>query len=216
MNRVNNMKNLNNMKKITSLLLLSATGGVMATDITVPLNFTTLPEISVAEEQQLQFGDVLSLTQSNTCTMSTSAGTALTAGEEGADLTDTGVYAISGGAGTAGQLSGDCIGDDGQVGLYEITSFADADITVSVTEGSTGDIAFTPIGYVLDHDEAGTPTRETLNTTTDADVNSTAALSAHANAGTTRAVIGGTITNQVRLTAGDQYSSIFEIDIVYQ
>jgi hypothetical protein len=210
------MKHFNKLKKASALLLLPVMGSAMATDVTVPLSFTTLPVITITEITPMAFGDVLSLTQADTCTMSTTLGTAITAADEGADLTDTGVYTNTGGTEAVGELSGNCSGDDAQPGLYEITSFADADITVSVTVGVDTDIGFTPIGYVTNLLEASTPTRETLAVGTDADVNATAALSAYANAGTNRAVVGGTITNLVTLTAGAAYATDFNLNVVYQ
>ncbi|MFT7506827.1 MAG: hypothetical protein ACI8ZZ_002661, partial [Gammaproteobacteria bacterium] len=53
------MKNLNTFKKASPLLLLSAMAPAMATDVNVPINFTTLPVISIAEIRPLDFGAVL-------------------------------------------------------------------------------------------------------------------------------------------------------------
>lgn len=210
------MKNLNTFKKVSPLLLLSAMAPAMATDVTVPINFTTLPVISITVIRPLDFGPVLSLTAADTCTMSTSAGTALTSAQEGANSNTAAFGNVA--QTSVGQLSGDCAGGaDGDVGIYEITSFPDANITVNVTLGTTTAIAFTPIGFVTDLDEAGTTfTRETLNTSTPALVNASAALTAFAVAGTNRAIVGGTIINQVALTAGAPYATDFNLNVVYQ
>lgn len=212
------MKHFNKLKKASALLLLPVMGSAMATDVTVPLSFTTLPVITITEVTPMAFGDVLSLTQANTCVMSTSAGTALTANEEGANLADSNIY--TGGtltATSAGQLSGNCSGDDGQVGLYEITSFADADITVTVTAGTATDISFAPAGYVTNLVESGSaPTRAALVVDVGTDANASAAVSPYAAAGTNRAVVGGTITNFATLTAGAAYATDFNLNVVYQ
>jgi len=210
---MNAMKHYKKIIKATPLLLLPVMGSTLATDVTVPLNFTTLPVISMEEITPMAFGDVLSLTQAATCTMKVDAGTPITDAEEGTTEVSTDAGALSVGELDAGT---DCAGDDGQVGIYEITSFADANITVSVTVGVATDIAFTPIGYVTNVIEGGTSTREDLDVDTDADVNASATLSAFSNAGTNRAIVGGTITNQATLTAGSPYATDFNLNVVYQ
>jgi hypothetical protein len=210
------MKNFNIFKKASPLLLLSAMAPAMATDVSVPLNFTTLPVISITPIRPLDFGAVLSLTAADTCTMSTSLGTALTSAQEGVNSNIANLGSVA--QVSVGELSGSCAGGaDGNVGIYEITSFQDADITVSVTTGTATDIAFTPIGFVTNLNESGTTfTRETLNVATPALVNASAALSAFAVAGTNRAIVGGTITNQVGLTAGAAVATDFNLNVVYQ
>jgi hypothetical protein len=214
------MKNSNTFKKATPLLLIAAIAPAMATDVSVPLNFTTLPVITILPIRALDFGAVLSLGAAASCTMSAidaANGTALTPSQEGADATS---YANGDNAENfAGLLSGSCAGGaDGAVGIYEITSFQDADISVSVTAGTTTDIAFTPIGYVTDlEDGAGDSfTREPLLIGTPALANASTALSGFSVIGTSRAVIGGTIINQVPLTAGAPYATDFNLNVVYQ
>ena len=220
MNRKQTMNYANKFKKAAPLLLLPIMGSALAAEVSVPLNFTTLPVIEIEERQALAFGDVLSLTQSHTCTMDAKTGTiALTPALEGADLTNATIYPTVAPAIQSGNLSGNCSGDDGNVGIYEITSFANANITVSVTNGTSGGlISFTPVGYVTNLIEGtgGKATREELKVGTDALVNASEALSAFAAAGTNRAIIGGTITNQNTLTAGDQYTADFNLNVVYQ
>lgn len=215
------MKYLNTLKKATPLLLLPVMGSAMATDVTVPLNFTTLPAISIAPITPMDFGSVLSLTLADTCTMSTSAGTLLTPSQEGADSTDSVIFNTTTAAqNSTGQLSGNCTGGaDGQVGIYEITSFANADITVTTTAGTATDISFAPSGYVTDlasETTAGVFSRESLSVGVDADVNASASLTAYSQAGTNRVIVGGTITNFGSLTAGQAYATDFNIDVVYQ
>lgn len=211
------MKQLSSFKKASPLLLLAAMSPAMATDVNVPLNFTTLPVITIAEIRPLDFGPVLSLTLADTCTMSTSAGTPITPSDEGSDFTSNVTFATPGAATSVGEFSGDCTGaSDGLPGIYEITSFADSDITVSVTAGTATDISFEPEGYVTNLLEAGTPTRVAISIGNDADVNASAAITAFAQAGTNRAIIGGTITNFAPLVAGDAYATDFNLNVVYQ
>ncbi|MFT5706286.1 MAG: hypothetical protein ACI9ES_000558 [Oceanospirillaceae bacterium] len=215
------MKKLNKLTKYTPLLFLSVMGTTMATDVSVPLTFTTLPAITIDEIQPLAFGDVLSLTQADTCTMSTALGTELTKAQEGADSTSSTLW--SGGgvlvAGLAGELTGPCDSDvDGQVGIYEILSGPDANITVTISNGTATDISFVPAGYVTDLVEGTSFTRETIvfGAANGVTVNSSAALSPFGVAGTNRAVIGGVITNFVALNAGQPYATDFNLNVVYQ
>ncbi|ABG39832.1 hypothetical protein Patl_1306 [Paraglaciecola sp. T6c] len=213
------MKYANKFKKAAPLLLLPIMGVASATDVTVPLSFTTLPVIEIEEIQPLAFGDVLTLAQAATCTMSTNAGTALTPAQEGSDLTSAAIFGTGALlANSAGELSNGCDGDDGQVGIYKITSFADADITVSLSSGTDSEINFVPAGYVTDLVEGapGTPARTPIANGGDVDVNASAATTAFGAAGTNRAIIGGTITNFAPLTAGGQYATDFNLNVVYQ
>jgi hypothetical protein len=209
------MKNYNTFKKVTPLLLLAAVAPAMATDVNVPINFTTLPVISITPIRALDFGAALTLTAADTCLMSVADGTPLTSAQEGVDSTivsNGSVAQVSG-----GELSETCDGaDDGQTGIYEITSSSNADITVNVALGTTTDIAFTPIGFVTNIIESGTFTREPLNVALDADVNASFALTAFAVAGTNRAIIGGRITNQTGLVAGAPYATDFNLNVIYQ
>jgi hypothetical protein len=216
------MKSLNIFKKATPLLLLAAASPAMATDVTVPLNFTTLPVITITQIRALDFGAVLSLTLADTCTMSTSAGTVLTSIQEGTNSAlaagTNGFGAGTVAANSVGQLSGDCLGGaDGNVGIYEIKSFTNADITVSISDGTATDISFVPAGYVTDLVETSSFTREVLTSGgAGASANASAAITAFAQAGTNRAIIGGTITNFAPLTAGAAYATDFNLNVVYQ
>lgn len=214
------MKNSNIIKKFTPLLLIAAMAPAMATDVSVPLNFTTLPVITILPIRDLNFGPVLSLSAASTCTMKAIDGvngTALTPSQEGADAA---AYTNGDNAPNfAGLLEGSCAGGaDGEVGIYEITSFQDADITVNVTKGTTTEIEFTPSGYVTDLDDTSGSsfTREALTIGTDAEVNASTALTGFSVIGTSRAIIGGTIINQIGLTAGNPYTTDFNLNVIYQ
>jgi hypothetical protein len=220
MNRNKTMKNLNALKKATPILLMAAIAPAMATDVNVPLNFTTLPVITITEIQALDFGPVLTLSAAADCSMGTNdvGGTPLTFALEGGDPDKAAYTNTALTQALTGLLSGTCAGAaNGDVGIYEITSFKDADITVSVTAGTPTDIAFSPVGYVTDLDEAGGNfSREVLFVGTDADVNASTLLTAFSQIGTNRAIIGGEIINQVGLNAGTPYSTDFNLNVVYQ
>ncbi|AGH45407.1 hypothetical protein [Paraglaciecola psychrophila] len=217
------MKSLTILKKATPLFLLTAMNSAIATDVLVPINFTTLPVISIVPIQALDFGSVLSLSLADECIMDATdggSGTTLTAAQEGVDATNTTIFnSTAGAANDVGALTGDCLGGaDGQVGIYEITSFADANIVVSVTAGVDTDISFAPTGYVtdqLDETTSGVFSRNTLEIGTDATVNASATLTAFGQAGTSRAIVGGKITNFAPLTAGAPYATDFNLNVVY-
>jgi hypothetical protein len=212
------MKYFNKFVKTTPLLLLPLMGSAMATDITVPLNFTTLPVIDIQELTPMAFGDVLSLAQASTCVMSATAGDNIALADEGQDMvTLNGANATPGG----GDLSSACAGlADGQPGVYEITSFAGANITVSVTAGVATEIALNPSGYVtsITGVSGATSTKETLavGLGNEANVTASTTLTAFSAAGTNRVIVAGTITNQTTLTAGSPYATDFNLNVVYQ
>jgi hypothetical protein len=209
------MKHFNKFIKATPLLLLPLMGSAMATDITVPLNFSTLPVIDIQELTPMAFGDVLSLAQAATCTMSATAGANISIADEGQDMvTLNGTLAAPGG----GTLSNACVGlADGQPGVYEVTSFAGANITVSVTAGTATEIALDPSGYATSV-TAGTSSRPSVSVGigNDANVTASATLTAFSAAGTNRVIVAGTITNQTTLTAGSPYATDFNLNVVYQ
>lgn len=203
------MKAFTKFKIASAIALLPLATQVSATDLTVPITFQTLPVITITEVQALSFGNVLSLTQASTCKLeATSTGHSLSNSEEG--------QVVAANAATAGVLSGACAGEpDGTPGIYQITSFASANITVSLTAGTASEIAFNPEGYVVDYN-AGTPERDAITVSTDANVQATNAITANSQAGTNRVIIGGTVTNQQALTAGSDYTTDFDLDVVYQ
>jgi hypothetical protein len=207
MNKGEIMTNLNYLKKLKKtlpLLMLPLAYGANATDITATLTFETLPVITIEEVTAMDFGPVLSLAQAASCTMSATVGGVILEADDG----------VTGTTPAGGDLTaGTCSGGEGQPGVYTITSVAGADIKVSVTEGAATEIAFTPIGVVIDN-----TTRETINATGPLSpvVTATAALNAYTAAGTNRVIMGGTIVNQTTLTSGAPYTTTFDIDVVYQ
>jgi hypothetical protein len=210
------MKLLSTLKKASPLLLLPFANNALATDVTVPLTFETLPVITITEVQPIVFGNVLPLAQAASCVMEADPDThRLTTTEEGKNIVDGGTSGL-----TAGAFSGGCAGEpDGQPGIYEIASFAGADLTVSVTAGTATDIAFAPLGYAVNHDSPSTTAntnRVDLSVGTDANVKAASALTAFTQAGRNRVVIGGTVTNQNALTAGADYTTDFNLNVVYQ
>lgn len=197
------MTNFKNLKKLMPLLVLPLASSALATDVTVPLSFETLPVITVTEETPMDFGQVLSLAQAATCTMSAIAGAAVIQSDEGNPTTVP----------AGGTLSGDCSGE-GQPGIYTIQSVASASIQVSLTAGVATEIGFVPSGVVIDYNTA--PARDPVTTTTPAVVEASAALNAFTAAGTNRVIMGGVITNQQTLASATAYTTTFDIDVIYQ
>jgi hypothetical protein len=197
------MTNFKSLKKLMPLLVLPLASSALATDVTVPLSFETLPVITVTEETPMDFGQVLSLAQAATCTMSAISGAALTQSDEGNPNTTA----------AGGTLSGDCSGE-GQPGIYTIKSVASASIKVSLTAGAATEISFVPSGIVIDYN--GGAARDAVTTASPAVVESSATLNAFTAAGTNRVIMGGKITNQQTLVSATAYTTTFDIDVIYQ
>lgn len=197
------MTNFKNVKKLMPLLVLPLASSALATDVTVPLSFETLPVITVTEVTPMDFGQVLSLAQAATCTMSATAGSVVTQSDDGNPTTTP----------AGGDLSNGCSGE-GQPGIYTIQSVASASIQVSLTAGAATEIGFVPEGIVIDYNTA--PARDPITTSTPAVVEASASLNAFTAAGTNRVIMGGTITNQQTLASGTAYNTTFDIDVIYQ
>jgi len=204
MSRDDFMKHLKNITKTLPLLLLPLASSVYATDITATLSFSTLPVITVAEETPMDFGEVLSLSQADTCAMDVLAGPNIALADEG--------FAVTAGSAGGGTLSSDCSGS-GQPGVYTITSFSGADITVNLTLGTPTDISFVPVGNLID---VGGDARVPVAVGTGSDATASTAINAYTLAGTNRIIVAGTITNQAPLTSGGIYNADFNIEVVYQ
>jgi len=199
-----NFNYLQNFKKALPLLILPLAHGANATDVTASLTFETLPVITIVEETPLDFGPVLSLAQADSCTLSATVGSIIVEADDG----------ITGTTPAGGDLTaGTCSGGTAQPGVYTITSVASADIQVSVTAGAATEIAFTPVGVVIN---STGPARDAIDGTTSPTVTASATLNAYTSAGTNRVIMGGTIVNQTTLTSGAPYSTTFDIDVVYQ
>jgi len=207
------MKKFNKLKSLIPLALIGASSSALAVDQTATFTFETLPDITIAETRALDFGANLTLTQADTCAME-----ARTAGSE--TLTDS-QLGITGAGGfttaytSSGDLSGTSCSGDGTVGIYTVSSYAGAGITVTLSTGTATEIAFVPAGFVVDH-TAAAEDLVALTSGTGANAVAAPALTAYTNAGDTKVIVGGTITNQQALTAGDSYTTDFNIDVVYQ
>ncbi len=198
------MKKFKNITKMLPLLLVPMASGVYATDITATLTFSTLPIIVVTEDTPMDFGDVLSLSQADTCTMDVLAGPNIAVADEG--------FVVGSGSAGGGNLSVNCTGT-GQPGVYTITSFSGADITVNLTLGTPGDISFAPVGNLID---VGGDARVPVAVGTGSNGTASTSINAYTLAGTNRIIVAGTITNQAPLTSGQLYNADFNIEVTYQ
>ncbi|MDU0112955.1 hypothetical protein RT723_08090 [Psychrosphaera aquimarina] len=208
------MKTLNMIKKSLPLVLAGLSANAAATDFTATLTFDTLAEITLTPIRALDFGPVLALTPAASCVMDpVGAGTeTLSAGQLGVG-TPTG-YTASGDLGTG-------CGDpdaNGQVGIIGISAYADAGITVEVIAGAANDIAFTPDAYVADFTASNTATFDqiTEGLGNGQPVQASPDLTANLPAGQTRIIVGGTIVNQVALTADGSYTADYDVNVIYQ
>jgi|GEM_PF-2866066 len=196
-------------KKALPLILLPLTYSANAVEITANLTFDTLPVITIVEETQMDFGEVLTLAQSETCTLSASV-----AATDGTTLAD-GDSGVSGTTPDGGALTGTCaLAAGGQPGVYTITSGASADIKVSVTAGAATEIAFNPIGVVYEPDGTTSTLVDVANALGTA--TASAVIGPVLQAGQNRLIMGGVITNQTTLIAGDAYDSTFDVEVTYQ
>jgi hypothetical protein len=200
---MNNFNYSKKMKKTLALLMLPLTFGASAAEITASLTFDTLPVITIAEDKPIVFGQVLSLAQAEACTLSTTGGTTIVAADEGVTIATP----------VGGDLT--CSTDEGQPGVYTITSAATADIQVSLASATPdpAGIGFVPAGYVVNR---AADTRVQVAVGSPVSVEASTTLNGFSPAGTNSVIIGGEVTNQVQLTAGQQYSTTFDIDVIYQ
>ncbi|NVK23968.1 MAG: hypothetical protein HWE10_03485 [Gammaproteobacteria bacterium] len=217
------MKTLNLLKKSAIVSLLTTASLAQATDVTVPLVFETVPEITVTNVKDIDFGNVLTLSQADECVMSTSAGGSLLVSDEGFDVDASATGAPDDGTTdpAGGELSSDCLGAaDAQPGVYEISSSPGATISVTVAAGAATEILFEPAGYITDFaNNPGTAAQirnAFVDGVADTGIVASGALNAFSAAGTNRVIVGGKITNQQALTAEQSYTTTFDINVVYQ
>ncbi|MBU2917121.1 hypothetical protein KO505_03975 [Psychrosphaera sp. F3M07] len=208
------MKTLNVIKKSLPLVLAGLTTNALATDFTTTLSFDTLAEITLTEIRPVAFGPVLALTPAATCTLDpVGAGTeTLSAAQIGVG-TPTGYTA-------SGELSAGCGDPDanGQAGIIEVSAYADAGVTVEVIAGTANDISFTPDAWVADFTASDTATFDQITNGVGSgqDAQVSPDLTANLPAGRTRIIVGGSIQNQVALTADGAYTADFDVNVIYQ
>lgn len=206
------MKRFNLRKSAIAMSLMVAAVNTQAADVTADITFTTLPEIQIFEEQAISFGEVLSPTSGHTCDVAVDAGTALTAAAYGSDDTPPSV----------GTLTGECdTSVDGTVGIYRVEAYDNAYINVTLNQGAATDIEFVPDGVLVDYltgDGASAPVALTEGTAANAYAASDLdddETSGYVAIGHTRVIVGGLITNATALTVGTEYTTTFDIDILY-
>lgn len=201
------------MKKLTlksSLLaaVLAGAANVSATDITAGITFTTLPAITMTEIRSLSFGNSLYLTNGAFCTMDQATGT------ETMTATQVGSTTRVGDFDNIGALTGTCdTAVNGVAGIYEVSSATDANISITISQGTATEVSFLPTGYTVEY------TGDTLVTIPEGVATATVA-SGTADAsdivtGRNRIIVVGTLSNTQALSAGQSYATDFNIDVVY-
>lgn len=202
------MNNFKMSKKLLPLMLLPFANIASATTEQFTVGFTTLPAITIGPITAMDFGQVLKLPNGSVCTMA--ADEVNTLGT--ASVEKSGTPAANG---NPGQMSGSCTGGaDGTLGVYEVAGLAGTDVTLTLLGETNADIQFEPIGYTWDFnagayvklDETGSDTYQIAD-----GGDGTATVTP----GVSRVILGGTITNQRVLLAGDNVTADFTIDVNY-
>lgn len=201
--------------KITVAVLASALSfSAMAATFTAKVGFTTVPEITISQVTEINFGDTMKLATGATCIMlvNGASGSSLPTATMKSDMANSGAYTQV--------LTGDC-GDTVEVGtpgIYEIIAVAGSTVKVTTNSVTAGtNFNFEPVGYGPDA-QGSTSTVKALP----ADTETTFVVPSAANAnqpdetaGVLRIALGGTITNQSTLSAGVEYEEDFTVDVTY-
>ncbi len=216
-------------KSLVSCALVSSVISVntLAADADFDVGFTTVPEITLTQSQQLDFGVGLGLASGVTCIMAltedttpasypgdvalkTARAVPLAAGANVGDISGTGCANLAGG---------------GTYGLYEITGVAGGSVKVTVNNNTTGtDFTFAAAGCVAnyvalgngDSCDAFTPGSPLTVRVADAsDTVGNAGGSGIPAPGKTLIAVGGTILTTSVHTAGQDLSEDFIIDVTY-
>jgi len=189
--------------------------------------FTTVPDITITQNQAMDFGVGLQLTAGINCTLSlTDQGTPATYPGDTA-MKMAGSAADTEGA-NVGDLAGtgcDTVAKGGTYGLYEISGVNGGTVKVTVNPNTTGtDFTFVPTGCVAIYDGAGngdTCTAFTsgvaLNTVRIADLADTVGNTGGGipAPGKTLIAVGGTITTASTHSAGQSLNETFDIVVTY-
>ena len=208
------MKHLLKKSLVAATILASA--NAVADTGTYTFSFTTVPALTVAEEQAIDFGQALGLANGLTCTMQASA---LQTVDPAEDKANGDAQVGQAGSFQASTCASSVAGEVGQYGRYVITGVLGTDIDIEVTGDAatpTDAIEFDAQGYAVEYNT--TINREDI---TDGVGNGTTvqlaggADSTFTTPGTTYLILGGTITNQRALTLGETVSAGFTIDVTY-
>lgn len=225
------MKKMNKLLKLSPMLLLPFANVSNATDIPVEIKFSTLPEITINEDQEINFGNILTLANSDTCEMLVGVATNTLSNTDemtvAADLVASSATNKAPADGNAGTLntSSSCkspaTSGVAVPGIYTITSFAGADLSITVADGSStgGEIDFTPKGYAVTYGSDSTADTGRVELDNSAPISVSAPFAGDSNIvvtqGITKVALGGTITNKQKLTPGSTLDLTFEMNVVY-
>jgi hypothetical protein len=202
------MNNFKMSKKLLPLMLLPFANMASATTEQFTVGFTTLPAITIGPVTAMAFGQVLKLPNGSVCTM-------LAGGTHFLGTASVEKSGTPAAGGTPGAMAGSCAGgDDGTLGVYEVAGLAGTDVTLTLLGETNVDIQFEPVGYTwdfnnnayIDLDNTGSDTYQIADGS-----DGTATVTP----GVSRIILGGTITNQRVLLAGDNVTANFTIDVNY-
>jgi hypothetical protein len=203
------MKTFKMSKKLLPILLLPLANVVIAKTEPFSVGFTTLPEIGINLVTAMDFGAVLKLGSTATCQMLANATNTLGT----ASVEKAGTSALNG---LAASLAGTCAGGDaGTLGVYEVTGLAGNAVTIILTGETNTDIQFEPAGYTWNFNGGAYLTLDDSVTGVGMQLAAGSDGTANVTPGLSRLILGGTITNQRALTAGETVSANFDISVNY-
>ncbi|MBC3766764.1 DUF4402 domain-containing protein [Neptunicella marina] len=195
--------------------LLASTGVVNATSYPLPVTITAVSDVSISEDQPLDFGSIMYTAAGGTCSIDANAPAdadvltdGLTVGGTYGDITGTGCINSTGATTKVGKFS--LNGIDAQTVLISITGVA-----------AGGDFSFVPAGCLANYD--GGAASDTC-TTYSGDITSipkplaaTADVGGSALVGQLGFTVGGTVTiGATDLNPNTDYSAKFTVDVIYQ
>ncbi|AEP30359.1 hypothetical protein [Brumicola nitratireducens] len=208
---------------VTVLLAIPMCTSVMAANENLTGTFKTIKNVTITEVAGVQMTG-LYLASASTCTMTQPTVSVNFPGET--------VMKMSNATATLGPSTNygvtpagaSCAGTNGVPGVYEIEGSEGADVTVTLTSGTTSGITFAPVGCVGDYD--GSPDGDVCTAVANGGVGQQFTLAATGDqtvsagngvpvAGFSYLAIGGQATAGIGLAAATDYLIDFDISVTY-
>jgi hypothetical protein len=216
---------MNNKLKIAAVIAAVTSGYSFAANETLEGSFTTIQALDIQQTTQLVITG-LNISATDACELTASAdGTGNGyLGDQAMRLGNTTNANAAGSAITTTVDGQNCLASTtgGTIGVFEITGAAGAAVTISVVDGTGGDVEIEPAGCAGSYDggedadscvvlDSATPAVVTLANSSD-----TGSLGEGAPvAGTTLIALGGVATAAATLDPSTTYDVDFEISVTY-